>query len=178
MRVTGKNALHGLYGLLTEWPLAETGSEVEILSPEELTPEQKAAIYDLADASYWEVTPSRYEHARLRQVLSPAQKRVPLDELVWDTLRGVVEELTYSGQYCTRRCYYASTDEGKTQPLIDVRYRYYISGGQVTRESSTIRYPCADGTSVEVAGQVYELGKAQAYSDNSGASDGWLEFSL
>jgi hypothetical protein len=113
---------------------------------------------------------------RLHAVLSATQRLVPLDELVWDTLRGVAESLTFDGEYCTRRVYYRAGDIGG-QPLIDVRYQYEIRDGRVASDTSTIAYPYTDGGALEVEGQVYVRDyPALLLGDGKMPPDGILEW--
>jgi hypothetical protein len=153
--------------------MRERGGRLEV----DCAPEHEEAVRALAESEGWAVDPPRAASAYLWDVLSRAQRLIPLDELVWDTLRGVAESLTFDGEYCTRRVYCRAGDIGG-QPLIDVRYQYEIRDGRVASDTSTIAYPYTDGGALEVEGQVYVRDyPALLLGDGKTPPDGILEWS-
>lgn len=158
--------------------VAQTGtSHFRVVEKPPLSDAERAAILAVADAYGADTDPPRGAASRLWAVLSRAQRAVPLDELVWDTLRGVAESLTFDGEYCTRRVYFRADDIGGG-PLIDVRYQYEIRGGRVVSDTSTIAYPYTDGGGLTVEGQVYVRDyPAPALGDGKTPPDGTLDWS-
>lgn len=157
MRIIGANAAIAVYETIGDWPLSETGAVVDVLDASDLTDEQRAAIYELADANGWTVDPPRNATARLWALLSPAQRAVPIDEVVWSTLRGVVEIAEWSQGLRRRKILAATTDVG-TSPVgeavlkpgsvaaVIVEYRYKIVLDGIAVVASRVRYPAADGS--------------------------------
>lgn len=121
--------------------ISQTGDRFVVHDPDTLTDNDRAAIRALVreHGGTIEGEPGPAD-ARLWSFLSPTQRLVPLDELVWDTLRGVVEIVDSTNGFKRRRRYVDPSDLEST-PAILVEYRY-VDGWCEAR----IRYPLADGS--------------------------------
>lgn len=158
MIITGSGDIAGaVHDTIGPWPIADAAGSATLLDAEDLTSEDRAAVYDLAAARGWTVTPPRNATARLWALLSPTQRATPLDEIVWATLRGVstIEE---SSQGLRRRKLLVATEDVGTTPLgeaalltgrvaaVVVEYRYRLVGLGIVEEQARVRYPLADGS--------------------------------
>lgn len=158
MILTGTGDIAGLvHETIGPWLVSDAPGRAEVLDASDLTDEQRAALYDLADAQLWTVDPPRNATARLYALLSPTQRAQPLDEVVWSTLRGVstIEE---SSQGLRRRKLLVATEDVGTTPLgeaalltgrvaaVVVEYRYRLVGLGIVEEQARVRYPLADGS--------------------------------
>lgn len=157
MIITGSgdiaSALHETIG---PWPIADSTGIATLLDAGNLTTENRTAVYDLAAARGWTVDPPRNATARLYALLSPTQRTIPLDEIVWSTLRGVSEVVETRQGLRRRRLIVATSDVGTT-PLgeaavasgavaaVVVEYRYRLIGLGIVEEQARVRYPRADG---------------------------------
>ena len=157
MKIVGSGDIRAeVAGVVGPWPMEDASGWCRILDAGDLSAEQRAALYDLADAQLWTVDPPRNATARLYALLSPTQHAQPLDEVVWSTLRGVstIEE---SSQGLRRRKLLVATEDVGTTPLgeaalltgrvaaVVVEYRYRLSGVGLVEEQARVRYPRADG---------------------------------
>lgn len=158
MILTGTGDIAGLVReVIGPWLISDVLGQATLLDTSDLTDEQRAAVYDLADAQGWTVDPPRNAAARLYALLSPTQRAAPLDEVVWSTLRGVstIEE---TSQGLRRRKLLVATGDVGTTPLgesalltgrvaaVVVEYRYRLSGVGLVEEQARVRYPRADGS--------------------------------
>lgn len=158
MVISGSGDIAGaVHETIGPWSIADTATSATLLDAEDLTAEERAAVYDLADARGWTVVPSRNAGARLYALLSPTQRSVPLDEIVWSTLRGVSEVVEARQGLRRRRLIVATSDVGTTSfgeaavapgavAAVVVEYRYRLIGLGIVEEQARVRYPRADGT--------------------------------
>jgi hypothetical protein len=167
MILTGTGDIAGLvHETIGPWLVSDAPGRAEVLDASDLTDEQRAALYDLADAQLWTVNPPRGAATALWARLTPQQQALGLGSLFRGSRSGLVSAVALAGvevvsvmrQGVRVRTYVlARADVGTTAlgeaapaagavPLVEVQYRYRLAASGLVAGEARVLYPTGEGT--------------------------------
>ena len=172
MILTGTGDIAGLvHETIGPWLVSDAPGRAEVLDASDLTDEQRAALYDVADAQGWLVEPPRNAAAALWTRLSHAQRALGLAGLFRGSKSGLVSGVALAGveviserrqglrvrSWVLDRADVGTSALGEAAPaagavaLVEVQYRYRFGPAGLLSGEARVLYPLADGSGYLVA---------------------------